>query len=202
MHEILPGVWHWTTVHENLGIPIHSCFFSDVGGGVLIDPRMPAEGKDWFRSHGEPAHSILTNRHHYRHSGKFREAFGTTIHCHSAGMHEFTRGEEVEPYEHGDTLAGGVEALEVGVLCPEETALLIPAAGGVLALGDSLIHNDGELGFVPEKHMGNDPPAIKRGIKASLARNLGREFRHLVFAHGDPITGDGEERLRAFVEAP
>ena len=202
MKEALPGVWHWTTVHENWGIPVHSCFFPDVGGGVLIDPRMPAEGKEWFNSHGEPTHAILTNRHHYRHSGAFREAFGTTIHCHSAGMHEFTPGGEVESYEHGDTLAGGVEALEVGVLCPEETALLIPVAGGVLALGDSVIVRGIELGFVPAEHMGDDPPAIKRGIRASLSRILSREFRHLVMAHGEPILEDGKERLRAFVEAP
>jgi hypothetical protein len=201
MHEILPGVWHWTTIHENWGIPIYSCFFPDVGGGVLIDPRVPEEGLDWFRERAEPTHAILTNRHHYRHSGKFRDAFATTIHCHSAGMHEFTRGEEVEPFEHGDVLAGGVEALEIGVLCPEETALLVPVAGGVLALGDSVIVRGAELGFVADEHMGDDPPAIKRGLKASLARHLGRDFRHLILAHGDPITGDGKERLRAFVEA-
>ncbi|HYO48152.1 MAG TPA: hypothetical protein VEY33_15865 [Gemmatimonadota bacterium] len=202
MHEILPGVWHWMTVHEKWGIPVHSSFFPDVGGGVLIDPRIPDAGLDWFGEHGEPAHAILTNRHHYRHSGKFREAFGTTIHCHSAGMHEFTQGEDVEPYEHGDTLAGGVEALEVGVLCPEETALLIPVEGGVLALGDSVILRGSELDFVPDEHMGDDPPGIKRGIKASLGRNLRREFRHLILAHGDPIIGEGKERLRAFVDAP
>lgn len=200
MKEILPGVWYWTTTHENWGIPIQSCFFPDLGGGVLIDPRIPEEGLDWFRERGEPAHAILTNRHHYRHSGKFREAFGTTIHCHSAGMHEFTRGEEVEPYEHGAALAGGVQALEVGVLCPEETALLVPVEGGVLALGDSVIVRGVELDFVSDEHMGDDPPGIKRGLKASLARHLGRDFRHFVFAHGDPITGDGKERLRAFVE--
>lgn len=202
MKEILPGVWHWTTIHESWDLPIQSCFFPTVDGGVLIDPRVPEEGLEWFRSHGEPAHAILTNRHHYRHSGVFREAFGTTIRCHSAGMHEFTRGEEVESYEHGDTLAGGVEALEVGVLCPEETALRVPHEGGILALGDSVIRYGGALRFVSDEHLGDDPPRVKQGIKASLARQLGREFRHLVFAHGDPITGDGKERLRAFVEAP
>lgn len=200
MHEILPGVWYWTTIHENWGIPIHSCFFPDVGGGVLIDPRIPDAGLDWFGEHGEPAHAILTNRHHYRHSGKFREAFGTTVHCHSAGTHEFTQGEELETYEHGDTLAGGIEALEVGVLCPEETVLLVPLEGGILALGDSVIRYGGELRFVSDEHLGDDPAAIKRGIKTSIARHLGRDFQHLIFAHGDPISGDGKERLKVFVE--
>lgn len=201
MNEILPGVWHWTTTHEKWGIPIHSCFFPDVSGGVLIDPRVPEEGLSWFREHGEPAHAILTNRHHYRHSGRFREAFGTAVHCHSAGMHEFTRGEEVEPFEHGDTIVDEVEALEVGVLCPEETAVLIPTQGGILALGDSVVRDEEELAFVSDEHMGDDPPAVKRGIKAALLRHLGRDFRHVIFAHGDPMTGDGKERLRSFVTA-
>ena len=50
--------------------------------------------------------------------------------------------------------------------------------------------------------IGDDPPAIKKGIKRSLARILDeREFRHLCLAHGQPILDDGATRLRAFVEA-
>ena len=200
MQEIRPGVWHWSTVHDKWGITIHSHFLPDLGGGVLIDPRVPPEGLEWFGPHGEPAHAILTNRHHYRDAGRFREAFGTAVHCHSAGMHEFTGGEEVEPFEHGDSLAGEIEALAIGSLCPEETALLVPAAGGLLALGDSVISENGELGFVGDQHMGDDPEGVKRGLRGSLRRILEREFRHVTFAHGEPIVDEGKERLRAFVE--
>lgn len=198
MQEILPGIWHWTSLHENIGQPVHSCFMPNVGGGVLFDPRLPDRGLDAIRELGEPANVLLTNRHHYRHSGRFREAFGTAVYCHSAGMHEFTEGEVVEPFEHGDMLAGSIEALEVGVLCPEETAFLIPVHGGILALGDCVIHYGGELGFVPDQYLGDDAPAIKRGIKASLARYLDREFEHLVFAHGEPVVGNGRARLAGF----
>lgn len=201
MNEIQPGVWHWSTVHDKWGITIHSLFLPEPGGGVVIDPRIPAEGLEWFGSHGEPAHAILTNRHHYRDAGRLREAFGTTVHCHAAGMHEFTGGQEVESFEHGDTLAGGIEALEVGALCPEETALLVPVAGGLLALGDSVVREEsGDLGFVGDQHMGDDPEAVKRGLRRALARVLEREFRHLTFAHGEPIVDGGKARLREFVE--
>lgn len=200
MQEIRPGVWHWSTVHDKWGITIHSHFLPDLGGGILIDPRVPAAGLEWFDTVGKPQHAILTNRHHYRDAGRFREAFGTTVHCHAAGMHEFSGGEEVEPFEHGDSLAGGIEALEVGSLCPEETALLVPAAGGVLALGDSVVRQDDELAFVGDHHMGDDPATVKRGLLRSLGRILEREFRHLTFAHGEPIVDEGKERLRAFVE--
>jgi hypothetical protein len=200
VQEIQPGVWHWSTVHDKWGITIHSHFLPDLGGGVLIDPRVPPEGLEWFGSHGEPAHAILTNRHHYRDAGRFREAFGTAVHCHAAGMHEFTGGEEVEPFEHGDSLAGEIEALAVGSLCPEETALLVPVAGGLLALGDSVVRDDGALAFVADHHMGDDPEGVKRGLRDALRKILEREFRHLTFAHGEPIVGEGKERLRAFVE--
>ena len=46
MHEILPGVWHWTSHHENIGQPVHTLFLPLVGGGVLIDPRVPDAGLD------------------------------------------------------------------------------------------------------------------------------------------------------------
>jgi hypothetical protein len=199
MQEILPGVWHWTSQHEKIGVPVHSCFLPNVGGGVLVDPQVPDAGLEAISDRGEPAVALLTNRHHYRHSGRFREAFGTTVYCHEAGMHEFTHGEEVEPFTHGDRLAGGIEALEVGVICPEETALLIPVHGGILALGDCVIRYGGEMGFVPEEHLGDDPEAVKRGIKASLARLLDREFDHLLFAHGEPLVGRGKATLEAFV---
>lgn len=200
MQEIQPGLWHWSTAHAKWGITIHSYYLSKTGGGAVIDPRVPAEGLEWFGRHGEPAHAILTNRHHYRDAGLFREAFGTVVHCHSAGMHEFTGGEEVESFEHGDTLAGGIEALEVGSLCPEETALWAPLAGGVLSLGDSVVRENGELGFVGDHHMGDDPEAVKRGLRRALRRILELDFRHLTFAHGEPIVGEGKQRLRAFVE--
>ena len=40
---------------------------------------------------------------------------------------------------------------------------------------------------------------VVQGLLAALGLILGREFRHLVLAHGDPIIGDAKERLRTFV---
>lgn len=201
MDEILPGIFHWTTHHEKIGADVHSCWLEDADGGVLIDPRVPEEGLDWFQERGKPHDVLLTNRHHYRDSGHIADAFGSAIHAHAAGMHEFTKGEEVEPFEFGAALPHGFLAVEVGVLCPEETAFHTVREGGILFLGDAVVRWGKELGFVPEEHIGDDPPAIKRGIRQSLARILDTlEFRHLCLAHGAPILDDGADRLRAFVE--
>jgi hypothetical protein len=208
MREILPGIFHWTTLHEKIRIRVHSYYL--IHPRVLLDPMLPREGLAWFRAQKAPEHILLTNRHHYRQSARFVKAFGTRVHCHRAGLHEFTRGEEVEPFEHGDELAGGILALKVGALCPEETALYVPprkrsgtrglATAGILAFGDALIESDdGGLGFVPEKFMGEDPEKVKRGLRRALRRLLERDFEHLLMAHGAPILGDGKERLAQFL---
>lgn len=201
MDEILPGVFHWTTHHEKIGAPVHSYCLEDAHGAVLVDPRVPEEGMEWFQDRDIPHDILLTNRHHYRDSGRFAEAFGSTVHAHAAGMHEFTKREKVEPFDFGQALPNGFLALEVGVLCPEETAFHTVREGGILFLGDSVVRWGKDLGFVPEEHIGDDPPAIKRGIKESLARILEeRDFRHVCLAHGEPILDEGAARLRAFVE--
>lgn len=200
MQEILPGVFHWTTFHEGIGEYVHSCYVCATEPAVVIDPRVPAQGLEWFEQRAVPRHAYLTNRHHYRHSGRFAARFGTRVWCHRDGLHEFTRGEQVQPFSHGDALPGGIAALEVGVLCPEETALYIPSAGGILAIGDAIVRYGDQLGFVPDAYMGDDPNGVKRGLREVFLRHLERDFDHLLFAHGKPWIGGAKEGLRRFLE--
>ena len=200
MKEILPGVFHWISFHEGIQAYVHSCYVSATEPALLIDPRVPAAGLAWFEAHEPPAHAYLTNRHHYRHSGQFAARFGTQVWCHKAGLHEFTRGETVQPFRHGDTLPGGVLALKVAALCPEETALYIPVAGGILAVGDAIVRDGDRLCFVPDAYMGDDPEAVKRGLREAFLGHLERDFEHMVFAHGKPWIGGAKVGLRRFLE--
>ncbi len=200
MREILPGVYHWTSFHEGIGEKVHSYLLTGYDAAFLIDPREPAQGMDWFLDHGPPAHAYLTNRHHYRHSDRFAKTFNTVVWCHRAGLHEFVKGEEVRPFEYGDDLPGGVSAIGVGVLCPEEAALYIPRNGGIIALGDALIRMDSKLAFVPDAYMGDEPEKVKRGLKESLERLLDQNFSHLLLAHGEPVLGEGKTALQHFIE--
>ncbi len=198
MKEILPGVFHWTAVHPKIKIPVSSYYLAEER--VLIDPLVPEEGIDAF---GEgPQQILLTNRHHYRDSSRFAERFGCTVRCAETGMHEFTHGEKVEAFRFGDTLAGGIEAIEIGELCLDETALWIPRGDGLLAVADGVVRTeDGPLGFVPDQYIGDDPEAVKAGLKRAYRRTLEREFDHLLLAHGWPWIGGGKQALRAFVGA-
>jgi len=197
MKEILPGVHHWTSTHPRIHIEVSSYFLSD--DRILIDPLVPDEGLEWFDKGVE--HIVLTNRHHYRGSGAFVKAFGCTVWCSEPGMHEFTHGEKVRPFAFGDTLPGGIEAFEIGALCPDETALLIPKGNGLAALADGAVrHGDGPLEFVEDELIGDDPEAVKKGLRRAYRRLLERRFDTLLLAHGWPIAGTGRQALETFVQ--
>ena len=198
MNEIVAGVIHWKQVHPNIGAEV-SCYYL-VGERVLIDPMEPNEGLDWFREHGEPEHILLSNRHHYRDSARFVEAFGCSVHCNRAGLHEFSHGDAVQGFEPGDTLPGGVLACEVGGICPDETALYLPEQRAV-ALADGVVRGrqGSQPGFVPDSLM-DDPPDTKRALLAAYARLLDQlDLEHLLLAHGDPLIGDGRVALQELV---
>ena len=198
MKEIIPGVFHWTVTHPKIGFPVSSYYLPDER--VMIDPLIPEEGLDGF---GEgPEHILLTNRHHYRDSAKLEARFGCPVWCVESGLGEFTHGEKVRAFRFGEMLPGDIEALEIGVLCPDETALLIGKGEGILAIADGVVrHGDGPLGFVPDAYLGDDPEGVKTGLKQAYGRVLDRSFDHLLFAHGLPWIGGGKQALREFVES-
>jgi hypothetical protein len=202
MREILPGVFHWTAFHPGIGLDVSSYFVEPAG--TLIDPMVPAEGVDWFRERRAPELIVLTCRHHYRHSDRFREEFGLDVCCNEAGLHEFEGGPEVDGYTLGDELAPGIRALEMNVISPDETALHLRIGDGALALADGLVNwGGGELGFFPDEHLGEDPEQVKLGLRASLKRLAAdEEFESVLFAHGEPLPHAGRQALARFLDGP
>lgn len=200
MREILPGVLHWTAFHEGIGADVSSYFVES--SGTLIDPMVPAEGLGALGEHRPLERIVLTCRHHYRHSDRFAREFGIGVHCNEAGLHEFEGGPAVSGFRPGDELAPGIVALEVNALSPDETALHLATDGGALVLADGLVHRGGgTLEFVPDRLMGDDPEAVKRGLRAAFKRIAAeREFDSILFAHGDPIVGAGREALATFLQ--
>jgi hypothetical protein len=199
MDEIADGLFHWTARHEGIHADVHSHFHA--ASGTLFDPMEPAEGLGWFERTGRrPRRIVMSNRHHWRHIPRYVDAFDIPVHCHEAGLHalpDFVRG-----FAFGDVLAPEVVALEVGVLTPEETALHI--GGRALLFADCVIRGrHGELGFVSDRLLGDDPEAIRAGLRARLRGLAERvEFDSLLLAHGAPIPTGGRSALLAFATLP
>lgn len=197
--EVLPGIFHWTAIHPRIRVPVDSYFIEPAG--VVLDPLVPREGLEWFEGRTKPGQVVLTNRHHLRHSERFAKAFGCPIRCSVSGLHEFERGPTVEGFDFGDELAPGITAHQLGVICPDDAALHIRTGGGAIAFADGLTRpRGGRLSFVPGPLMGEDPSAVRAGLRESLGRLLELEFESLLFAHGEPLVGGGRAALQAFLD--
>jgi len=203
MQEILPGLFHWTAIHPRIQIEVSSYWLE--ADGVLFDPLIPdPEGLEWFAGRTvAPSAILLSNRHHYRESGRFAERFGCSIRCNRAGLHEFTHGEIVHGFDVGEFLPGGVIAHEMGAICPDDSALQLPAQRAVV-LADGVVRgpnaSEGQLGFVPDSLM-DDPPATRRALLAACCGLLeDLDFDHLLLAHGGPVLGEGRMRLQELVD--
>jgi hypothetical protein len=202
MEEIAPGIFHWTAFHEGIGQDVHSYYVPD--SAAVIDPMEPDEGLDWFAERNPPKRVLLTNRHHYRHSGRFADRYGAEVLCNENGLHQFEGGPDVRGFSFGSEVAPGITAHEVGSLCPEESALHIQAGGGALSVADGVVRwrdPDAPLSFVPDFLLGDDPESVKDGLRAAYGRLADElEFDTLLMAHGKPVAGGARETLRAFVE--
>ena len=62
--------------------------------------------------------------------------------------------------------------------------------------------NGVEVAFVPDYLLGDDPPAVRAGLRDAFARLLEeQDFDGLLLAHGDPAPSGGRAQLEAFLRA-
>jgi hypothetical protein len=196
MKEIGPGIHHWTTKHPRIQTEVSSYYVEPAA--TLVDPLLPPEGIEWFSSRRPPERIVLTNRHHYRHSDRFQAEFGCPVLASEPGLHEFGDDRPVEGFAFGEVLAEGITALEVGSICPDESALHVELGDGFLAVADGVVNYDG-LRFVSDNLIGDDPEGVKEGLRAAYRRLCALDFDGLMCAHGDPMPSGGKEALREFV---
>jgi hypothetical protein len=198
MREILPGVDHWTVLHDPIGARVSS--YNVRPAGIVVDPRVPEGGMGELT--GTPQQVVLTSGLHHRDAARFAEHFGIPIRASREAIERLGDRLEVEPYGDGEELAPGVTAIKIGRLCEDEYALHLAVDAGAIAFADGLTRYGDALGFFSDDLLGDDPATVKEGLKQAFGGLLEREFDHLLFAHGEPLIGGGKAALREFVTSP
>lgn len=198
MHEILPGLHHWTTHHEAIDAPVSSYLVESAG--ILIDPRLPDGGVEQLAGIARPRQIVLTTGLHLRHSPEIAEAFDIPIRALAPAVDRLGDEVDIRTFEDGDEVAPGVRAIAVDALAPDEAVLHIELGGAAaLAFPDALMNYRDTLSFVPESLMGDDADGVKARLTHALEGLLDRDFDVLLFTHGDPVSEGGMAALRDFV---
>lgn len=200
--EIVDGLFHWTTTHPEIRVRVSSYYLEPER--VLVDPLLPSpRGIEWLTKHGPPEHILLTNRLHSRHSAQLVAAFGCAVWCHRAGLPHLAPSLKARPFEAGDELPGGARAIGIGVLCPDESAILFPRVRAA-AVADGVVRQGrGALSFVPDELLVDHPrdaERVKRELKVAYRRLAEFSFEHLLLAHGSPLLHKGRSALLAWTE--
>lgn len=200
--EIADGLFHWTTVHPEIRVRVSSYYLQRER--VLLDPLLPSpRGLKWLSEHGPPEHILLTNRLHARHSAQLVAAFGCAVWCHRTGLYHLAPSLKARPFAAGDELPGGARAVAIDVLCPDESAILLPRVRAA-AVADGVVRQGrGPLSFVPDDLLVDDPHDLARvqcELKAAYRRLAEQPFEHLLLAHGSPLLHKGRSALLAWAE--
>jgi hypothetical protein len=198
MREVIPGIFHWTTLHEPIGMRVSSYYVEPAG--IVIDPKVPDEGLESLP--GTPQQVVLTTGLHDRDAQRFADAFDIPIRASFEAAERLGDALQIEPFNDGDEVASGVTAIVIDVLCPDECALHIAVDKGAIAFADGLIRYGDALAFVPDDLLGAHPDRVKDGLKQAFLGLLTRDFDHLLFAHGEPLVGGGKAALRDFATSP
>lgn len=197
--EILPGLHHWAAQHPDIGSLVSSYLLT--GPGVVLNPLRP-EGEPDPLDGVDVTAVVLTNRHHVRDSEWAAADHDATVHVPAAGIDDVRASDAdvaVAGFVDGDELPGGLRAIEVGAISPDEFAVLLPEQRA-LAVADGVIReDDGPLTMVPDSLLGDDPAGVKRGLGERFAAICEAEdFDHLLLAHGRPLLEDGRDQLALF----
>jgi len=198
MNEIVPGIYHWTARHPVIHARVSSYYVQPAG--IVIDPLEPEEGMGFFDGLDLPPQQVvLTSGLHWRHSDRFRDRYDAAVRVVSSGLRRWEGTDrQAETFEYGDEVAPGVRALEVGRICPDDTALHVAHGNGAIAFADGLVSHEGEPTFVPDSLM-EDAEETKEGLRNSLRGLLDKDFDTLLFAHGDPLEKGGFAALKNFL---
>jgi glyoxylase-like metal-dependent hydrolase (beta-lactamase superfamily II) len=213
MTELTPGLRRWTAPHpdwtpDDGGLDgwdeeVSSLLVETPEHLVLIDPLLPGDGRDAFLQEldrlvervGRPVAIVVTLDDHERSTGELAERYDAEVWAPAQAAVRM-QSAVTRPFAPRERLPGGIETWETGRT--GEVALWLPAHA-TLVVGDAILGAPEGLRRCPTGWL---PDGLDEDrFKELLSRLLRLPVRIVVPAHGDPVTEDAAEVLRAAVEA-
>lgn len=200
VQEIAPGLWRWTGFHEEWRQDVGCVYLEAPDAVVLIDPLVPPEDEERFwaaldrdvERAARPVEVLVTVYWHTRSAARIAERYQARIRAHAKARRTVgRRAGRIVPFEPGDALPGGVEAMlgrwsEVVYWLPQQRTIVT----GDVVLGS----DDGGLRFCPESW------SPKAGGHAAWRRNLlpllDLPVERVLPSHGQPVLDDAAGALR------
>ncbi len=186
--QVTDGLYFWQAYDAAVKVELSCCARRTTRGLVFIDPiPLAREALAELCEVAAPVAIILTNGNHARAAAGYRTRLSIPILAHREAVAELGLTVDQEIAD-GEMVLDELTVIALPGAASGEIAL---HAGGVLHVGDALIHL-APLGFalLPEKYC-----ADAREMRASLGKLLRFPFEVLTFAHGLPLVSQARQRL-------
>jgi glyoxylase-like metal-dependent hydrolase (beta-lactamase superfamily II) len=181
---------------------------------VLVDPcRLPESDLSTLERLGKPTHLIITTGNHVRHSDFYRKRYSVQVLANRKLMSNIDMDIHTF-FEDGETLPGGLEAIEMPGMSVGETVLLHSEGKGTLIVGDAIFNYGkkdmafpmklfGAVGLFPE---GLSPmPSFAVEDKSEAAKSclklLNYTFDAIFVSHGSPYLSGAKAKWQEVVDA-
>ena len=191
-HEIADGLYCWQAYDSSVKVDLFSTALRTGGGLVFIDPIPLADEPLARITDGQaPLAIILTNANHERAAAAYRDRFAAPIWAHADAAEDLSLTVD-RRLEDGAAGLGDLQIIHLPGAAAGEIAVYSPRGGGMLMMGDALIHLE-PLGFalLPAKYCAK--PKLAR---VSVQKLLHFSFDLMTFAHGMPIIARARQRLQ------
>jgi hypothetical protein len=222
MHEIAPGILHWTARHPEWRSSVEevqSYALVIENALVVIDPQLPAHADprrstllmelDTRAGDARRVHLIVVSPYHTRSAEelcrRWRDTRPTSLwgHARVRGRleHQDTRLEEIPRGPSGScaAIAGGLaQAFTISRPVRQETPVYLPGARA-LAFADAVVGDGKGLRVWNETDIAH--ASLRERLHPTLAPLLDLDIDHVLVTHGPPVIGDGRAALAAALEA-
>ena len=190
-------LYSWAAFQSEWKIFFNSYALTTATGVLLIDPTKPTPAVlQALDNLGEVTGIVLTNANHDRDAGWFRKHYEVQIYAHEKAPADCDTKIDVLVVDD-EKLPGGLTVIHLPGVASGEVALFLQNDGGLLMIGDAIVHTNGKgLEMLPEEFLDD-----RRIARQSLHKFLDYDFQVATFSHGEAIATHAKQKVAAFLRS-